>query len=140
MPRIKVEINVPDGDYCDKDSMCPVCTYNGYGSHCCAVFGFRELDNDPKNNRLIRLDMCKAIEKTQSADYVVNAGVSWGNLALFYTSASKQDAIEMAEHLPIKCVEVVYSPCDDIDTNEIVWSNRKKGEMHFQKYESKLEE
>ncbi len=46
----------------------------------------------------------------------------------------------MAQHLPIECVEVVYSPCDDFDVNEVVWSNREKGEVHFQKYETKPED
>lgn len=140
MPKIKVEIYVPDDDYCDKNGMCPVCTYNGYGSYCCPIFGFRELDNDRQNNRLIRLDMCKAAEKEQSADYVVNAGVSWDNLAPFYASPSKQEAIEMAKTLPIDCVEVVYSPCDNWNVDEVVWSNREKDDVHFQNYETKSED
>ena len=29
----------------------------------------------------------------------------------------------MSKALPDKYVEVVYSPCDDVDTNEIIWRN-----------------
>ena len=76
----------------------------------------------------------------KNCDYVVNAGVSWDNLAPLYTSSSKEAAIDTARHLTIECVEVVYSPCDNWNVDEVVWSNRKKDEIHFQKYETKPEE
>lgn len=61
----------------------------------------------------------------KNCDYVVNAGVSWDNLAPLYTSSSKEAAIDTARHLTIECVEVVYSPCDNWNVDEVVWSNRR---------------
>lgn len=57
-------------------------------------------------------------------DYVINVGQTWDNLTPFDTAASKKEAIEIAKHLITKCVEVVYSPCNDIDINEVIWKNK----------------
>lgn len=58
-------------------------------------------------------------------DYVINVGDDWENLTPFETAETKKKAIAAAEALDAKCVEVVYSPCDDMDTNKIVWCNQK---------------
>ena len=135
MPKIKVKLEVPD-DYCDKpDNVCPMCVDDGVTSYC-MLFNYAL---EEENYHCKRLRACKKAE-VKEHDYVVNAGVSWDNLEPFYTSSSKKEAIDMAQHLPIECVEVVYSPCDNWNVDEIVWSNRKKGEVHFQKYETKPEE
>lgn len=73
-------------------------------------------------------------------DYVINVGPTWDDLTPRATSDSKEEAIKIAKLYHDKCLEVVYSPCNDVDVNEVVWSNRKKGEVHFQKYEIKSEE
>lgn len=57
-------------------------------------------------------------------DYVINAGRSWDNLTPVDTAASKEEAIAAAKLLFSKCAEVVYSPCDDVGTNEVVWRNQ----------------
>lgn len=54
-------------------------------------------------------------------DYVINVGDSWDDLTPQQTFSTEQDAISAAKALHDKCVEVVYSPCDDVDTNEIIW-------------------
>lgn len=54
-------------------------------------------------------------------DYVINVGDSWDDLTPQQTFSTEQDAISTAKALHDKCVEVVYSPCDDVDTNEIIW-------------------
>lgn len=64
-------------------------------------------------------------KEIKNCDYVVNAGVSWDNLAPLYTSSTKEAAIDTARHLTIECVEVVYSPCDNLNVDEVVWSNRR---------------
>lgn len=58
-------------------------------------------------------------------DYVINVGNDWGNLTPFEAAATKKKAIATAKALGAKCVEVVYSPCDDVDINEIIWRNQK---------------
>lgn len=65
-------------------------------------------------------------EETESAnDYVINVGDSWDDLTPKETFSTEQDAIStaktMSQVLPDKCIEVVYSPCNDVDTNEIIW-------------------
>lgn len=67
-------------------------------------------------------------EETEPAnDYVINVGDSWDDLTPQETFSTEQDAIStaktMSKVLHDKCVEVVYSPCDDVDTNEIIWRN-----------------
>lgn len=68
-------------------------------------------------------------EETEPAnDYVINVGDSWDDLAPHDAFATKEVAISMAKAMSKaqhdKCVEVVYSPCDDVDTNEIIWRNQ----------------
>ena len=65
-------------------------------------------------------------EETEPAnDYVINVGDSWDDLTPKETCSTEQDAIStaktMSQVLPDKCIEVVYSPCNDVDTNEIIW-------------------
>lgn len=65
-------------------------------------------------------------EETEPAnDYVINVGDSWDDLTPKETFSTEQDAIStaktMSQVLPDKCIEVVYSPCDDVDTDEIIW-------------------
>ena len=66
-------------------------------------------------------------ETEPTNDYVINVGDSWDDLTPQQTFSTEQAAIStakaMSKALPDKCVEVVYSPCDDVDTNEIIWRN-----------------
>ena len=66
-------------------------------------------------------------ETEPTNDYVINVGDSWDDLTPQQTFSTEQDAIStaqtMSKVLHDKCVEVVYSPCDDVDTNEIIWRN-----------------
>lgn len=62
-------------------------------------------------------------ETEPTNDYVINVGDSWDDLTPQQTFSTEQAAISTAKALPDKCVEVVYSPCDDVDTNEIIWRN-----------------
>lgn len=59
-------------------------------------------------------------------DYVINVGDGWDDLTPQQTFSTEQAAISTAKALHDKCVEVVYSPCDDVDTNEVVWRNSNK--------------
>lgn len=60
-------------------------------------------------------------ETEPTNDYVINVGDSWDNLTPQQTFSTEQAAISTAKAMLDKCVEVVYSPCDDVDTNEIIW-------------------
>ena len=61
-------------------------------------------------------------EETEPAnDYVINVGDSWDDLTPQQTFSTEQAAISAAKALHDKCVEVVYSPCNDVDTNELIW-------------------
>ncbi len=64
-------------------------------------------------------------ETEPTNDYVINVGDSWDDLTPQQTFPTAQAAIStakaMSKALPNKCVEVVYSPCDDVDTNELIW-------------------
>lgn len=64
-------------------------------------------------------------ETEPTNDYVINVGDSWDDLTPKETFSTEQDAIStaktMSQVLPDKCIEVVYSPCNDVDTNEIIW-------------------
>lgn len=62
---------------------------------------------------------------TKFNDYVINVGDDWENLTPFETAATKKKAIVAAEAIDAKCVEVVYSPCNNIDVSKIVWRNQK---------------
>lgn len=60
-------------------------------------------------------------ETEPTNDYVINVGNSWDDLTPQQTFSTEQAAISAAKALHDKCVEVVYSPCNDVDTNELVW-------------------
>lgn len=60
-------------------------------------------------------------ETEPTNDYVINVGDSWDDLTPQQTFSTEQDAISAAKALHDKCVEVVYSPCNDVDTNELIW-------------------
>lgn len=64
-------------------------------------------------------------ETEPTNDYVINVDDSWDDLTPQQTFSTEQAAIStakaMSKALPDKCVEVVYSPCDDVDTNELIW-------------------
>lgn len=60
-------------------------------------------------------------ETEPTNDYVINVGDSWDDLTPQQTFSTKQAAISAAKALHDKCVEVVYSPCNDVDTNELIW-------------------
>lgn len=63
MTKIKVEIKVPSGNFCDKlDEICPMCIENEWGECYCALFA-TELKIDKENNLCcIRCDKCKQAE------------------------------------------------------------------------------
>ena len=63
-------------------------------------------------------------ETEPTNDYVINVGDSWDDLTPQQTFSTKQAAISAAKALHDKCVEVVYSPCNDVDTDEIIWRNK----------------
>ena len=63
-------------------------------------------------------------ETEPTNDYVINVGDSWDDLTPQQTFSTKQAAISAAKALHDKCVEVVYSPCDAVDTDEIIWRNK----------------
>lgn len=71
------------------------------------------------------LDEWESEEEESINDYVINVGDDWDNLTPFETAPTEKEAVAVAEMLTAKCVEVVYSPCDDIDVNEIIWRNQK---------------
>ena len=60
-------------------------------------------------------------ETEPTNDYVINVGDSWDDLTPQETFSTEQAAISAAKALHDKCVEVVYSPCNDVDTNELIW-------------------
>ena len=62
MPKIKVEIEVPDGKYCDSiDAVCPMCFDGEWGTFRCALFN-GELEIDDNYPRIIRCEECKQAE------------------------------------------------------------------------------
>jgi hypothetical protein len=67
------------------------------------------------------------MKKTESFDYIVNAGPTTDNLTPLCAYKTKEDAIAGAQRLAaekisaFKYTEAVYMPEDDIDTNEVVW-------------------
>lgn len=62
-----------------------------------------------------------------SNPYVIFAGDSQNTLHPQKSAASKESAISEAKALEAKfaCVEATYMPEDDLDVNEIVYSNYK---------------
>ena len=64
MPKIKVEIEVPDAEDCDDvdDAYCPMCKRNIWGEYHCFLFG-DELETDKENDYSCkRCDKCKQAE------------------------------------------------------------------------------
>ena len=80
------------------------------------------LGNNGQKNKWNNKEVTKM---TKFNDYVINVGDDWENLTPFETAATKKKAIVAAETIDAKCVEVVYSPCNNIDVNKIVWRNQK---------------
>jgi hypothetical protein len=70
--------------------------------------------------------------KTEKFDYLLVAGPTKDTLDPECAYRHKEDAIEAAKSLQAKkikaakCIEVVYMPEDDDNTNEVVWSNCKE--------------
>ena len=63
-------------------------------------------------------------ETEPTNDYVINVGDSWDDLTPQQTFSTEQAAISAAKALHDKCVEDVYRPCNDVDTDEIIWRNK----------------
>ena len=62
MAKIKVEIKVPNCEYCeDENTICPMCIEREWGDFRCALFG-RKLEIDYDNHNFIRCDRCKQAE------------------------------------------------------------------------------
>lgn len=60
------------------------------------------------------------------ANFVVNIGETWEDLQPLDSAFTKEEGIEKAKATKAKCQEVVYSPVDNIDIDEIVWRNNNK--------------
>ena len=86
-----------------------------------------EEDDDVEEDEAAEEDE-EEVEPKPTHDYVINIGNSWDDLAPHGAFATKEDAISTAQTMakvPLnKCVEVVYSPCNNVDINEIVWHNQ----------------
>ena len=69
------------------------------------------------------------MKKTESFDYILFAGKAKGELNPTCAYKCKEEAIDAAKRLEaaktskVKCIEVVFMPEADVDTNEVVWSN-----------------
>ena len=63
MAKIKVEIEVPSGDYCENENTtCPMCFERGFVGCYCALFNV-ELESDNKNHYYCkRCEQCKQAE------------------------------------------------------------------------------
>lgn len=63
MTKIKVELEVPNGNYCDcVDDYCPLCERNIWGEGYCYLFGC-DLETDANNGYYCkRCDKCKQAE------------------------------------------------------------------------------
>lgn len=63
MPKIRVEIDVPDGKYCDnEDTICPMCLERNLSECYCCLFE-SDLEIDEENQwYCIRCDKCKQAE------------------------------------------------------------------------------
>ena len=60
-----------------------------------------------------------------SNPYVIFVGQSKDNMQPFESAPSERDAIQQAQQLQtmFKYTEAVYMPEDDVDTNEVVYTN-----------------
>ena len=69
------------------------------------------------------------MKKTEKFDYLLFAGPTKDYLRPACAYKIKEDAIEAAKRLQaenikaMKCIEVTYMPEDNIDINEVVWTN-----------------
>ena len=63
MAKIKVEIEVPSGKYCDTIyNVCPMCLEGNWGKYYCCLFD-ADLEIDKENDySCIRCDKCKQAE------------------------------------------------------------------------------
>lgn len=63
MAKIKVEIEVPTGKYCEsEDNVCPMCLEGDWGICYCCLFNV-DLEMDKEHNHYcIRCDKCKQAE------------------------------------------------------------------------------
>ena len=63
MAKIKVEIEVPSGEYCEnEDTTCPMCLEGNWGMCYCALFR-DDLETDANNSYYCkRCDKCKQAE------------------------------------------------------------------------------
>lgn len=61
-------------------------------------------------------------------DYILNVGQKRGELTPYASAHTPEEAETLALELrkTWKCVEIVYMPCDDDDTNEIIWAEYEK--------------
>lgn len=63
MTKIKVEIEVPTGKYCEsEDNVCSMCLEGNWGKYYCCLFNV-DLEMDEENSHYcIRCDECKQAE------------------------------------------------------------------------------
>ena len=64
MPKIKVELEVPDRKYCDnEDTTCPMCLAGNWGKWYCALFDTDlDIESGADYNYCKRCDECKQAE------------------------------------------------------------------------------
>lgn len=63
MPKIKVEIEVPNDKYCEReDTVCPMCFEGAWGVCRCALFDEDLIFDEDNHHYCIRCDGCKQAE------------------------------------------------------------------------------
>lgn len=80
-------------------------------------------------------EMCEANEidfgfdeeeeaEEHSNPYIINVGESRFNMQPFKSAATEEEAIALVDalHKVYRCVDAVYMPEDDLDTNELIYS------------------
>ena len=84
-----------------------------------------EVEDMAKANEFIAEleDEEETAEVKDNYDWILNAGPSKDNLAVYCAFPTKEEAIKCAKNALNfwNFTEVVYMPEDDVDTNEVVW-------------------
>lgn len=64
MPKIKVELEVPNGNYCESaGNVCPMCLEGNWGKWYCCLFDV-DLETDANNSYYCkRCDKCKQLKE-----------------------------------------------------------------------------
>lgn len=63
MPKIKVEVEIPNSKHCENDdAICPMCHEGDWGEYYCLLFGDELKIDDDNSYYCIRCDKCKQAE------------------------------------------------------------------------------